>query len=278
MRERNALPNPRDWRETRRHVGSTDEGLPLWRRIEQSLLADIATGLLASGAQIPSESQLASRFSAHRHTARRAIASLVQRGVVRIERGRGTFVHRDAIDYIIGRRTRLEENLLRQNRSHRGRMLWTTVLPADEVVAAALEIAEGTPVNAAELINEADDVPISLTRQFLPVARFTGFVEAYRESAGSVAQALARCGVPDFERRWTKISARLPSTDDAKLLRQPPSLPILHVQSVEADLQGTPIKFAFARYAGERINLVVGAPERPGAEIPRPPARRSREP
>lgn len=238
-------------------VSPLEEGIPLWRRIERALLDDIAAGRIVAGEKIHNEIELADRFSAHRHTVRRAIASLVQKGALRIERGRGTFVHHDPIDYVIGRRTRFEENLLRQNRNHRGKMLWFAETSAAPAVAAALAIREGTKVIVADTINSDNDIPISLARLFLPAKRFHGFPEAYEEAKGSVTAALNKCGVPDFVRHFTRISTRLPTVDDAKLLRQPTSLPILQIESVEADLKGVPVKYATARYAGERVNLVL---------------------
>jgi len=85
---------------------------PLWRRVEQSLHRDILSGTLASGARLPSEPELAQSFAVHRHTVRRAVAALASRGLLRIEQGRGTFVHDSAIDYVVGRRTRVEANLV----------------------------------------------------------------------------------------------------------------------------------------------------------------------
>jgi DNA-binding GntR family transcriptional regulator len=97
-----------------------ESGEPLWRRIERSLQGEIASGLLAPGARMPSEPELAARFAAHRHTVRRAIAALAQRGLVRVEQGRGSFVHDDVITYAVGRRTRVEENLLARTAPSRG--------------------------------------------------------------------------------------------------------------------------------------------------------------
>lgn len=243
------------------HVSPLEDGISLWRRIERALLDDIATGRIAAGEKIQSEIELADRFSAHRHTVRRAIASLVQKGALRIERGRGTFVHHDPIDYIIGRRTRFEENLLRQNRNHRGKMLWFAEISAVPRVATALAIREGSKVIVVDTINSDADIPISLARLFLPAKRFHNFRQAYEDAGGSVTAALNKCGVPDFIRQFTRISTSLPSVDDAKLLRQPTSLPILQIESIEADLKGVPIKYATARYAGERVNLVLTTQE-----------------
>ena len=77
-------------------------GVAVWHQIEQQLAGEIAAGQPAPGAQLPNELEIARRFGVHRHTARRAVAALVGRGLVRIARGQGTFVEDSGIDYVIG--------------------------------------------------------------------------------------------------------------------------------------------------------------------------------
>lgn len=232
---------------------------PLWRRIERTLRGEIASGLLAPGARIPSEPELASRFAAHRHTVRRAIAALAQRGLVRVEQGRGSFVHDDVIAYSVGRRTRVEENLLRQNRAFAGRLISARQEVAAPDAAKLLGLRGRAPrVLVVETLNEADGVPVSLVRHVLLASRFAGFPDAYK-TTGSMTEALAACGVRDFSRRSTRISTRLPTAEEAKLLRQPPVLPILVSESVEVQPDGRPFKLGAARFAGERVHMVLEA-------------------
>src|SRR5580704_3210773 len=91
-------------------------GVALWRQIEERLQAEIAGGAVMPGARLPTEHDLAARFQVNRHTVRRALAGLVQRGLVRVEQGRGAFVQEDVIDYALGKRTRFTENILRHRR------------------------------------------------------------------------------------------------------------------------------------------------------------------
>src|SRR3546814_8669073 len=66
------------------------------------ILADeIRTGQWGEGARLPTEAELAARFRVNRHTLRRAIGGLVDRGLVRVEQGRGIFVRENVLE--IGR-------------------------------------------------------------------------------------------------------------------------------------------------------------------------------
>src|SRR5881227_3477935 len=94
--------------------------VPLWRRISQTLLAEIGGEGLQPGAKLPTEAQLAARFDVNRHTVRRAIESLVRNGLVRVEQGRGSFVAEDVLGYEVSARTRFSEWIRRHNKEPSG--------------------------------------------------------------------------------------------------------------------------------------------------------------
>lgn len=66
--------------------------IPLYHQLERALLDLIGRRGLASGALFPSENELALEFGVARLTVRRAVERLTQQGVLRRERGLGTFV------------------------------------------------------------------------------------------------------------------------------------------------------------------------------------------
>src|SRR5437868_6891455 len=88
------------------NVGS---GVALWRRVADSIEHGINAGLYASGEKLPAETEIAENYRVNRHTVRRAIATLAERGLVRAERGSGTYVQERPISYPLRLRTRFSE-------------------------------------------------------------------------------------------------------------------------------------------------------------------------
>lgn len=235
-----------------------ETGIARWRQIGDALRADIAAGAFAADGRLPTEAALAERFGVNRHTVRQAMAALERDGLVRIEQGRGSFVAESAIDYPVGRRTRFTEILERQQRVAGGRVLQAIELPAGDAVAAALRMRRGQPVIQVTRLTEADGRPLGLSVHHFQKSRVPGLIEAFRRGA-SVTRALRACGIADYVRATTRLSARLPTAEEARHLRQRAIDPVLVSEAVNLDPQGRPIEYGVTCFAGGRVKLVFEA-------------------
>ncbi|TCZ55025.1 phosphonate metabolism transcriptional regulator PhnF [Roseicella aquatilis] len=232
------------------------QGVALWRQIAGSLEREIAAGRLPPGTRLPTEAELTARFSVNRHTVRRAMEELESRGLVRIEQGRGSFVAEDVLDYPLGPRTRFSETIRRQNREPQGRILRIEEVEADGTVAEALKLRRGRPVVLAERLGLADGRPVVLGCHYFSAARFPDIARLLAEDP-SVTRALARLGVADYRRLVTRITARMPSAEEAALLEQSRTRPVLVTEAVNVDPAGEPVELSIACYAAGRMQIVV---------------------
>lgn len=229
---------------------------PLWKQLEQMLLQDIQGGRFDGAGRLPSEHELAERFSVNRHTARQAIAGLVQRGVIFKRKGGGSYLVPGMIDYEIGERTRFSTNVALQGREPSRTLLEVSERKAHARACASLEMAEGEMAVFIQVIGEADGIPISIGDTYLSARRFQGFGAVYRESM-SITKTLASFGIHDYTRETTRVVARNPSQDEVRYLRQSAMTPILAVESVDVDRDKRPIVYHETRFAGERVQFVV---------------------
>jgi GntR family transcriptional regulator, phosphonate transport system regulatory protein len=232
------------------------DGVALWRRIGDVLRREIAEGTHRTGQRIPSEAALAGRFGVNRHTVRQAVAALAQDGLVRTEQGRGTVVTAKPIDYPIGPRTRFSEIVSKQARAPSGRLISATEAEADVEVAAALGLSRGDRVLRLETLSAADGVPLNVATSWFPAERLPGFVAHYAET-GSITKALDRCGIADYHRRETRVTARIADPEDALALKIEHGSPLIATESVNTDPDGRPIQYSLARFAADRVQIVV---------------------
>lgn len=232
------------------------QGVALWRQIAGSLEREISAGRLPAGARLPTEAELSVRFGVNRHTVRRAMEELQTRGLVRIEQGRGSFVAEDVLDYPLGPRTRFSETIRRQNREPQGRILRLEEIDADGMVAEALKLRRGRPVVIAERLGLADGRPVVVGSHYFPAARFPGIARLLAEDS-SITRALAKLGVPDYRRQVTRITARMPTAEEAMRLEQSRSRPVLVTEALNVDPAGEPVELGIACYAAGRMQILV---------------------
>lgn len=229
---------------------------PLWQAIAATLRAEIETGHYRPGTRIPSEAALAARFGVNRHTVRHALADLAEAGLTHARRGAGVFVLARPTDYPLGRRVRFSQNLAAAGRSGTHRFTRLETRPCDAEEAEALALTQGDAVHVVEGLSLADGQPVALFRSVLP-GRLEGFLEAARDRQ-SITAALAACGVADYTRASTRITAKLASATQGALLQLPQGAPILRSVAVNVDGGGRPVEYGRTWFAGDRVSLVVG--------------------
>ena len=232
-----------------------ERGIALWRRIVAAVEAEIAAGTLAPGAKLPTEAQMAARFAVNRHTVRRALEELSRNGLVRVEQGRGSFVAEDVLDYAVGPRTRFSEWIRRHNKEPSGRTLDLREMPADQTVAAGLGLRAGARIVRLERLGLADGRPVSVGLHHFPAARFPKLHAALRDGA-TISEALAQGGAADYRRQTTRVSARMPSEQEAALLGMPRNRPLLVSESINVDAEGRVVEYGVARYPTPRVQIV----------------------
>lgn len=231
-------------------------GVALWRQIAERLEGEIASGALPPGTRLPTEAELAERFGVNRHTLRRALSVLSEQGLIEATPGRGTFVHEPPLRYPIGARTRFSENVLAEGRAPGGRVVGSRIEKAAADIAAALGLAIGTPVLRLDMVREADGVPLTIGSHWYVAEKFPD-IDLVAAATGSVTRAMETLGAGDYRRLETRITARLADEEERRLLALAPGRAVMVVEAINGDARRRPLQFSRARFAAERVQLVV---------------------
>jgi GntR family transcriptional regulator, phosphonate transport system regulatory protein len=231
-------------------------GIALWRRLADDLEQSIVAGAYAAGDRLPGELEIAERFGLNRHTVRRALAELAERGLVRAERGSGTYVESGRLAYPINARTRFSEILGAAGLSASGRLVAGYDDTADADIARRLKIKPGEAVLRLEIVRAANRVPVCVATSWMSAKAFPDAARIYR-STHSMTRTLAHFGITDYRRRSTRVSAAVADATDAARLRLPPGRLVLLVDSEDVTGVGRPVVATRARFAADRVELLV---------------------
>ncbi len=231
----------------------------IWRSIANTIEAEIAGGLYRPGDKLPTEAAFAARFGVNRHTVRQALAALAAAGTVHARRGAGVFVTAQPTDYALGRRVRFHQNVAASGRTPSRRITRLETRPATPREAEALGLAIGADVQVIEGVSLADGQPLAVFRSVFDAGRIPGLLAAM-QGQSSVTMALADCGITDYTRAETRITAKLATPLQALALQVAEGAAVLRSMAVNVDGAGVPVEYGVTWFAGDRVTLTV-APE-----------------
>ena len=234
----------------------TASGVALWRQVADGIERSIADGSFVAGERLPGETEIAETYRVNRHTVRRALATLAERGLVRAERGSGTYVETPRLAYPLRSRTRFSEIVGAGGREPRGQLISASEEPATRELARQLGLKAGVPLIRIEALRLADRTPICVGTTWLAAERFPEAGLIY-ERVRSTTKLLAHFGVRDYRRASTRVTAAIVDATDAARLDLALGRPILVVDSTDVDADGTPLLTTRARFAAERVEFVV---------------------
>src|SRR5215470_7560007 len=150
----------------------SETGVALWRRVADSIERGIADGLYALGTKLPGENEIAETYQVNRHTVRRALAALAERGLVRAERGSGTYVEAQRLAYPLRSRTRFSEIVGAGGHEPRGQLIDASNDIASREIARELGLKTGAPLIRIEAVRSADRTPICVSTTWLSAEHF----------------------------------------------------------------------------------------------------------
>ncbi|WFE59652.1 GntR family transcriptional regulator [Micromonospora sp. WMMD712] len=216
----------------------------------------IEDGTYPLGAMLPSETELIREFRASRPVVVRALDLLRQGGWIESRQGKGRFVlgpPGGTEQRSQGRRY----GLLDDDERAGSTLLAAGTVPAPPRAAVALGVEPGTPVVARRRLITVDGVgPVELGTAFLSVelAEGTGVGVQDTMPEGLLRHVASRKRLK-FDHVTERISARLPSAEEAKLLQVRQSDPVLTVLLAICDRSATPLLAVDALLPASRHDL-----------------------
>ncbi|MEO3925872.1 GntR family transcriptional regulator [Micromonosporaceae bacterium B7E4] len=222
----------------------------MYRQIADHLRAAVERGDLEPGAQLPSETQLVGDYRVSRVTARRALGVLVTEGLVVSEHGRGWFVRRQppvrrlGSDRFMRRgegKAAFTVDMEASNREFRVEVLFVGRGPVPDDAATRLRVDTGTEVVIRRRRYFTEEQPVETATSYIPVSVAAGTpIEEPNPGPGGIYARMEDQGMT-FERYDEEVTARMPTSEESRLLQLPPGSPIMHlVRTAIAD--GRPVE------------------------------------
>src|SRR5215471_13040717 len=239
---------------------------PLYERVEAVLAAGIADGSMPPETQLPAEERLIEQFKVSRRAVRKAIQNLIERGLVEVRRGKGTFVTQPKITQALTELTGFVEDMRVLGRNPTARLLDKRILAADETVAHHLALARGTLVVRLQRVRLADGVPMSFDETYLPRDIGEKVAENDLEAEPVFALLENKYDTPLVEAEY-KLEAAAADPVAAEALGVPAGSPIFLIERTSYTTGDRPVDYERLHYRGDLIRFVTRLARRPRASM-----------
>ncbi|WP_149182742.1 GntR family transcriptional regulator [Streptomyces sp. TRM49041] len=225
--------------------------VPLYYQLAQQLESAIERGVLAPGSLLGNEVELAARLGLSRPTVRQGIQSLVDKGLLVRRRGIGTQVVHSQVKRPL-ELSSLYDDLQAAGQSPTTRVLRNETGPASAEVAAALGVAEESPVAVVQRLRLAHDEPMALLCNYVP-AGLVDLDTATLESTG-LYQVMRTAGITLHSARQS-IGARTATAEEARRLDEPEGAALLAMQRTAYDDTGRAVEYGTHIYRASRYTF-----------------------
>jgi GntR family transcriptional regulator len=225
--------------------------VPLYFQVAQHLEHLIESGELPTGARLENEIDLADQLGLSRPTMRRAIAYLVDRGLLVRKRGVGTQVAHAKVRRQV-ELTSLYDDLDKASRAPSTRVLSFTREPLPEELAPDLGLPAGTDVYAFERLRHADGEPLALMRNYVPAGLLA--LTAEDLEAHGLYDLLRANGITLRIARQS-IGARAAGAAEARALTETRGAPLLTMERAAYDDQGRIVEHGRHLYRASRYSF-----------------------
>jgi GntR family transcriptional regulator len=229
-------------------------GIPAYRRIQDSIRKRIESGELRVGDLVPPERELSRLHKVSLMTARHAVASLKQEGLVERRQGVGTFVSKPKI--LINELLSTTEQLAARGQSAKAKILSARTVDGEHEIVTRLALPLESSLLKLERLRHADGEPFSLEICYLSKARFPDLLKASfaRESLFKILEGKYNetLGHADEE-----IDAALPDARTADLLGIAKHQPVLRIRQIIYSTSGMPLIFVLGFYRSDRYSVAV---------------------
>ncbi|MFI6336296.1 GntR family transcriptional regulator [Streptomyces sp. NPDC050535] len=228
---------------------------PKYVRLAQTLQGRIEDGTYPPGSRVPSENQLVQAFGMSRPTVVRALELLKRDGWLESRQGYGTIV-RGRPEVIERKDQRGREALERDESAAPGRLIEVGQVPVPPRVASHLGVPKRAKVLVRRLLVEEDGEPVELSSSYFPagLAEGTDLADSTPLAEGLRAHLEARKKVR-FDHVTERVSARMPSAEEAGLLALPKGEPVLSVLVVACDVSGQALQVTDVLLPADRQEL-----------------------
>lgn len=232
--------------------------IPKYLQISTWLKELIETGRYQVDQKLPSEVELSKMCGVNRNTLRQAIGELTAVGLLRKEKGTGTFVDRPSpggLRHKLERISSFRDMLGQSGITARTRVIGKKIETADDYVADNLFLGSSKKVVVITRVRAGNGTPYIYEKSHLPADIFEGILE--RDLTGSMYDLISKHFNIELARGKQTISAVNLDAEIAGILKVPVNSAAIFAEYLTYDEKSMPIELLYSYYRGDKYALEI---------------------
>lgn len=236
-----------------------DNPIPKYLQISTWIRELIQSGRYEKGAYLPSEVELAKICEVNRNTLRQAISELTAAGILKKEKGLGTYVCTEVpidIKHRLKSISSFSDDLRELGIKEKTRIIRKGEEEANERVAAKLFLGtNGKKVVAIRRLRTGDRIPFIYEESYLPYVKFRKILEM--DLTGSMYQLINESFNVSLARSEQTIRAVNLKGRIASYLNVPENSAAFFMESLTYDENNIPVELLHSYYRGDKYVFEV---------------------
>jgi GntR family transcriptional regulator len=227
--------------------------IPKYIQISAWLKELIQTGRYKEGDKLPSEIELSKTCDVNRNTLRQAIAELVSAGILRKEKGMGTFVSSSiplALKHKLKSISSFRDDLREIGINDNTKVLKKSIEDAKNHIAKTLLLGANNKVIVIRRLRAGNDVPFIYEESYLPGDMFRQIMDM--DLTGSMYKLLSERFNIVLARCEQTIRAMNLKGKIARILKLPENSAGIFMESVTFDQNSIPVEVLYSYYRGDK--------------------------
>ena len=228
---------------------------PLYVQLMEELETSIRNGVYKPGDKIMTEAEMAKEYGVSLITVRKAVGSLMEKGLVVRKQGKGTFVTKPKYSIYMKKLQSFTEMCEQMGVKPGAQVLENRLIMADKKVADRLGIEPGSNVVYISRLRLADGEPVQVEKSYFPL-KYAFLLEEDLNN-GSMFECLKEKAGAKVASSEKMIELCRATAEEAALMDVKKGDYLLFVKSTAYDENGEPMYAGIQLINGDRFSLYV---------------------
>ena len=228
---------------------------PLYVQLMEELETSIRNGVYKPGDKIMTEAEMAKEYGVSLVTVRKAVGSLMEKGLVVRKQGKGTFVTKPKYSRNMKKLQSFTEMCEQMGVKPGAQVLENRLIMADKKVADRLGIEPGSNVVYISRLRLADGEPVQVEKSYFPL-KYAFLLEEDLNN-GSMFECLKEKAGAKVASSEKMIELCRATAEEAALMDVKKGDYLLFVKSTAYDENGEPMYAGIQLINGDRFSLYV---------------------